>query len=100
MADDASTATAASDRDLDARLQQALHQYFATPRMLAQGDLVVLSLPSPASVPRRWSTRPRAADIVYLQVAACFAPVSHGIHNYRWWFQGAATAWHRSVGRV
>ena len=41
MADGASTATAASDRDLDARLQQALHQYFATPRMLAQGDINV-----------------------------------------------------------
>jgi hypothetical protein len=68
--DDASTATAASDRDLDARLQQALHEYFAIPRMLAQGDLVVLPLPSPPSVPRRWGVRPRAVDTVHLQVAA------------------------------
>jgi len=66
--DDASTATAASDRDLDARLQQALHEYFATPRMLAQGDLVVLPLPPPPPAPRRWGIRPRTADTVHLQV--------------------------------
>ena len=68
-ADDSSTSTGGGEGDFEARLEQALHAHFTTPRLLALGDLLVLLLAPTPTVPRRWGDdRPRASETVHLEV--------------------------------